>query len=1168
VFFAREGFFGLYFGFLAYVKATGFGGLEFVRQWGAASFFLIFAFYGVFGRLGVGGVGAVLRLYASGVAVFLVAVLGAPLYWLASAGYTESWASSSVFWVYPYTISVLSAMYVFAGGGLLYMLGASLFHVGGPVYLAAAFLLRWVYGRGVGLREAVLAGVSSAVGFLLNLGSVWWGVLGLGVAGLYLLRWVPVPRWRSLDVAALGLGVLGVLGWFLGWVYTPPFAYVPIAGFSLALFPFMHLAVARGDGRDGLAFFLLLGVGALMVGLAGLMGLVVLSNDRLLPLALTVYVWRVASLYGRRILWPLLLAGFAGMAVFGVFWINEARYAPVYSPCNGVAVSDIGSSYPLLWSAGGVWGSEAASLFLYQYPVMPALYLKTLGDAPLCLYGSGGGAGFLSRWRVNSTSELGWPGVEAGVGVLGDDLAAVYRVATMGVPYVVVHPADVYAGAATVYVGKTFFNMTVSCPGEVSLPPGYWLYIRAEGGGGVLLNATGVALPGLTLKCDSGVLRVEGLRALPRGGGGGARLLPGAAYFPVGNRTRGVYIDRFSQLAFREVSVAFLSGVVEEVNGSRVYIPVAGGRVEARRGWVEGGEFTYPRLVLEGAVFNGSYFERLVLLARLPNVTAGWVESGFYRGRGLTCYFMVYDVYYHCFDVGKDSLAYRNLRFAPPTLAELARYPQYVVVPEVAVLGYLLYRLGVRRDEWEDFSAVFISAAFIGWAVWRIVLSAPVQSGDDPAAHLYIAIKVAGGDLGQFWESQYPNLLHLLLAAVWLASRDPLLLAKVLQLLTAGMVAAGVALYLLYFWRALRSAFPVATLLMTVSAVGVLHTLVDGSVMELVFTMVGLPASLYLYWRGKPLLAGVVAGMSAALSYVSLVTALATLIPAFYKRLWRFLAGFILGGNIFLVKMALALGLAVARGALAGGGGASGPGPLQAFGVVLGYGYLPLYLVLGVAVLLHVLRTRGLGVSYSWLYHLAAAMTAFGFVNPDLGTRLSRVNPLVLALSVVHLPHLSRNLVRVGLLALALIYVVYGVVKLGDISILHRVDQATLSAYLEARELVRPNSVVLVVAQVSSWAMPFLQDPSRNVTVLRVATPDVYAAMDPNDPELRYGPKLYHELTAGRVPAGVDYILLQLPNRGQWYHESLAELARRLWKQDFSCSVVLRSENIKLLKCR
>jgi surfactin synthase thioesterase subunit len=74
--------------------------------------------------------------------------------------------------------------------------------------------------------------------------------------------------------------------------------------------------------------------------------------------------------------------------------------------------------------------------------------------------------------------------------------------------------------------------------------------------------------------------------------------------------------------------------------------------------------------------------------------------------------------------------------------------------------------------------------------------------------------------------------------------------------------------------------------------------------------------------------------------------------------------------------------------------------------------------------------------------------------------------------------------------------------------------------------------------------------------------------MDPNDPELRHGPKLYHELAAGRVPAGVDYILLQLPNRGQWYHESLAELARRLWNLDFNCSVIFQRENLKLLRCR
>ena len=118
---------------------------------------------------------------------------------------------------------------------------------------------------------------------------------------------------------------------------------------------------------------------------------------------------------------------------------------------------------------------------------------------------------------------------------------------------------------------------------------------------------------------------------------------------------------------------------MEEVDGS--YVPVRGGVVYAEEVYVGGGEYTYPRLVMRGVWYNGSRYASLTLLTRLPNITAAYVESGIYWGRGLTCYFAVYDEYVHCFDVAGDALAYRRLRFDPPVAVEARQYPLYFLAP-------------------------------------------------------------------------------------------------------------------------------------------------------------------------------------------------------------------------------------------------------------------------------------------------------------------------------------------------------------------------------------------------------------------------------------------------------------------------------------------------------
>jgi hypothetical protein len=236
---------------------------------------------------------------------------------------------------------------------------------------------------------------------------------------------------------------------------------------------------------------------------------------------------------------------------------------------------------------------------------------------------------------------------------------------------------------------------------------------------------------------------------------------------------------------------------VEEVNGSGVYVPVRGGVAYAEEVYVGGGEYTYPRLVMRGVWYNGSRFASLTLLARLPNITAAYVESGIYWGRGLACYFAVYDEYIHCLDVAGDALSYRRLRFDPPVAVEARQYPLYFLAPPL--LALLLDR---RRLPYL-FLLIAVSAAL--WVAYKAQLGDMVPSGDDPAIHIYIAMKFVAGETPDFWHSEYPNAVHLLMALMYSVAKSPLPLISFFKLLAFLLVVVGLALYFLYFWLLHRS---------------------------------------------------------------------------------------------------------------------------------------------------------------------------------------------------------------------------------------------------------------------------------------------------------------------------------------------------------------------------
>jgi len=1117
VFFAERGFSQLYFAFLLYVRGLGLDPLDFVGQWVAAVFILPFAYFDLYRKLTERAEDATwLRAFVPGVPVLLV--------WnfdqLVAMGYVESWISSSPFWVYPYTISLLSASMALAGPSYLHVVSAALFHVGGPVYIAAALLFRWIYSGGVDRREAATAALASAAGLYLNTGSLFIALGGLLLAGVYLLNFVKLPEARWLRRFALAFYLVALVGWLLGWNLKLPFAYVTTGGLAAALFPLMLLLLLRGDYRDAAIYLVTYLLGILLVATAGLLGFVVLSNDRLIPLAVSVLAWRASAL-GVRVVVPL---GVIGVLLFGALWVVES---PTYEICNGVVVADTGSSYPLLWGINGLSGGEAIALFRYKYPLMPALYLKSLGNASLCLYKSVTGHGFLYTWNITSTEEMGLPAASAPAGVLADDVSLVYKVATSGVPYVVVHPADIYVRSSREYLGNFLIYVVERCPASFKVPPGYWRLLVIRGSdvyidgeeihGGIAYR--GVALPELSVSCRSGWVEVLGERVPPEPGAGYLRPLPLAGYFPPVNVTKGVYIDRFDELYFRGAVVYFLSGVVEEVDGSRVYQPVRGGVVYAEEIYVKGGEYTYPRLVMRGVVYNGSLYTSLTLLARLPNITAAYVESGIYRGRNLTCYFAIYDTYVHCFDVAADALAYRRLRFDPPIVAELRQNPLYFLAPPL-----LAPFLSTRRV---PYLLLLLATSGVLWFAHSSTLATVVPSGDDPAVHVYIAQLVVVGETPYFWHSQYPNAIHLFLAWIYGVSKSPIVLITVFKWLAFSLVIAGLALYFLYFRLIHRDnkLAALATVVALSTWTGVLHTLADGSVMELVYLLIGLPTSLYLAERRRPLAAGVVAGFAASQSYLGLLHSIPTSLLLLLRDGRRYLIGYVIGGNLFLFK--LLYGAAVEQ--FGGAGAYSYSHLFHALSI-----YHAVYIVpLLAAVVLYGMRKTAPVAVYIWPLHFLLSGAAAG--STEVAARLARADLAMLGLSA------GSALKKLGPAYLvALIALLYMAFAMWHIPVVHRLDEHRLFLYLSALEAMEPNSVLVALPQISTWALPLFFDPGRNITAYLI-----YPNPDLKNPKTWVGLQIIEKLEAGEAPGAV-YLLVESPRPGEWYTKDVLDIIPRI----------------------
>jgi hypothetical protein len=277
VFFADRGISTLYFAFLLFVRGLGVEKAVFVEQWVAAVFILPFAYFDLYRRLKTSSEDAVwVRSFAPGVAVLLSY---SSFERLAATGYVESWASSSPFWVYPYTISVLSASMLLAGP-----------HTSSrrpPSCSTSADLRTWQWRTSSGGYTAAgsAAGrlsrpaLASSAGLYLNTGSSFWAAAGLLVGGLYVLNFLRLPELSWVRRFALAFYLVALAGWLLGWNVKLPFAYVTTGGFAAALFPLMLILLVRGSWRDAVAYLLLYAVGVVSAIVLSLLGAVVLSNE-------------------------------------------------------------------------------------------------------------------------------------------------------------------------------------------------------------------------------------------------------------------------------------------------------------------------------------------------------------------------------------------------------------------------------------------------------------------------------------------------------------------------------------------------------------------------------------------------------------------------------------------------------------------------------------------------------------------------------------------------------------------------------------------------------------------------------------------------------------------------------------------------------------------------
>jgi len=375
---------------------------------------------------------------------------------------------------------------------------------------------------------------------------------------------------------------------------------------------------------------------------------------------------------------------------------------------------------------------------------------------------------------------------------------------------------------------------------------------------------------------------------------------------------------------------------------------------------------------------------------------------------------------------------------------------------------------------------------------------------------------------------------------------------------------------------------------------GVLHSLSDGSIMELTGVVLLLPLSILLIIEGKHLSSGIAWGLT-SLNILSLIEATVMLTPWLIyilvvrriKSLSRIVIGFLVGGNIFLLRIAYKIITEIAIPLIFQ---ESPPGIavvpvrinlLNVFSSIYGNDFLFLVVALSASIAMlsyyKVLKKdyeacdyRYLLLISMWILHTLLIMV-FSQVNLSISHtvvgRLARINLFLASMSLaLSLYLIGKLFLRVlldirdsklnlitnkkiarNMLCFTMIVaiIVVLVVSPNLYESLHsrrgliRIDEKRVDLYMNLRndisQLAEGNYTILGVSQVSSWSSVFLTIPEKHIQTYLITHPLIYEKYAPTDPNRIIGLKLFTALINLDLNTfkeyGVRYILREFPNR-------------------------------------
>jgi len=478
------------------------------------------------------------------------------------------------------------------------------------------------------------------------------------------------------------------------------------------------------------------------------------------------------------------------------------------------------------------------------------------------------------------------------------------------------------------------------------------------------------------------------------------------------------------------------------------------------------------------------------------------------------------------------------------------------------------------------------------WKALQTSILPLVPAGDDTAYHVYYVIKASTNPmevLNPQNNSQYPNIVHLVLAILFSATKNHILVAKTLGAWAVASIAVGFLLHAFLIRRASNSSYVEAAsvMLMALTCYEVLLTLNDGTVMYIFDLMVLLPLAALAIISEKYLIAGTLLGLS-VLSWAGILITSVFLLPLLIasirknnptKPLLKMLIGTFAGGNIFILKLiakifnslpnetftALAgttplapdftfrlvilttsILLAVLMAIIRAHHPAEDLKPLLASWTLIVLGCL-IFLLLSTTPLMLNLHERFVRTAIFLLYiPLCYFFSLLHAKAKDiLPTRMHSPNPLLL---------LTLFLVLLFSSQILLYQNIYGYPS----GTLQRLDPQKLEAYAYIRNTILKNekdTVILVLHQISPWAKPLLTIPERNISVfvLNPTYPSPNAkTCEKYDADARLTRALESLNVSTLKRFGIRYILIELPYQNQWYIPTCKSTAYHLWNKDFS----------------